>query len=214
MAVTNHDIETPWAAVVLAAGNSTRMQQHKALLAFDSQQTFIQKIVCEYLNAGCSHMVIVANEHNAEQISCQFERAVAIKPILVLNEHPEYERFYSVQLGLKACDTFARCFLQPCDNPFVQADLLTGMLHILENESFVAPVFNGKKGHPVLLGSQIMHEICTAKRTDGNLKEFLRNFNCLGFDTGDQGILANINDMRDYQFFFKKENLVKKEFGK
>lgn len=211
MAVTKHDIKTPWAAVVLAAGNSARMRQHKALLEFDSRHTFIQKIVCEYLSAGCSQMVIVVNVHNAELISSQFEDSGGIRPILILNEHPEYERFYSVQLGLKACDTFKRCFLQPCDNPFVKAGLLDNMLYHLEEGSFVAPVFNGKKGHPVLLGSQIMNEICAEKKADSNLKEFLRKFNCLGFDTSDQGILTNINEMRDYLLFFKKENRDKKE---
>jgi len=207
MALTNHDIKSPWAAVVFAAGNSARMGQHKALLAFDSQHTFIKKIVCEYLSAGCSHIVIVANVSNAELISRQFEDSIGIKPILVLNEHPEYERFYSVQLGLKACETFTKCFLQPCDNPFVTADLLTGMLHILEDGSYVAPVFNGRKGHPVLLGSHVIHEICASKKVDDNLKEFLRKYNCLGFDTRDQGILANINDMDDYHNFLTSRGI-------
>ncbi|HNW69642.1 MAG TPA: NTP transferase domain-containing protein [Bacteroidales bacterium] len=197
-----------WAAVVLAAGNSTRMRQHKALLEFDSQQTFVQKIVREYISAGCSHIVVVANEQNMDLISGQFANPAGHKPILVLNKHPEYERFYSVQLGLKACHTFTKCFLQPCDNPFVNADLLTGMLQILEDGSYVAPVYNGKKGHPVLLGIQIMCELCASDEINGNLKDFLRTFNCLGFETSDPNILANINDMNDYQVYFKRDNLI------
>jgi molybdenum cofactor cytidylyltransferase len=203
MAGPNNEDKSPWAAVVLSAGNSSRMHQHKALLQFDLQNTFIQKIVREYISAGCSHIVIVVNESNMELISRQFEHSVGLKPILVLNKHPEYERFYSVQLGLQACDTYENCFIQPCDNPFVTADLINGMLDFQAEGCYTTPVFKEKKGHPILLSRHIMNEICAAKEHDGNLKYFLRKYSCRDFETGDQGILTNINDLNDYQHIFK-----------
>jgi len=204
MAAASNENKLPWATVVLSAGNSARMHKHKALLEFDKQNSFIQKIVREYISAGCSQIVIVANKHNAELIKQQFEYSFDIKPIIVLNNHPEYERFYSVQLGLKACSRFANCFIQHCDNPFITADLLHGMLQVQREGCYTTPVFKGKKGHPVLLGSHIMHEICTVNETDINLKDFLRKFSCLNFDTNGQGILRNINDKNDYQRFFNQ----------
>lgn len=204
MAAANNETKMPWATVVLSAGNSTRMHKHKALLEFDSRNTFIQKIVREYTNAGCSHIVVVANELNADFIKRQFDNSFIIKPVVVINEHPEYERFYSVKIGLKACSEFANCFIQHCDNPFIRTDLLQGMLKDQEEGSYTAPVFNGKKGHPVLLCSHIMHEICAENEIDVNLKDFLRKFNCHDFETNDQSILRNINDEIDYQHFFKR----------
>jgi len=204
MAGYNNENKMPWAAVVLSAGNSARMHHHKALLEFDAQNSFIQKIVREYISAGCSHIVIVANEHNAELINRQFEHSFEQKPIIVSNMHPEYERFYSVQLGLKACDKFANCFIQHCDNPFITVDLINGMLNVQAEGCYTTPVFKGKKGHPVLLCKHIMHEICASNEIDGNLKDFLRKFSCLGFDTKDQSILYNINDKNDYQSLFKR----------
>lgn len=194
-----------WAAVVLSAGNSTRMKQHKALLKFDMHRTFIQKIADEYEHAGCSKLIIVVNEQNIEQISHQFECCKGIKPSFVLNRYLGYERFYSIQLGLEACENFDKCFIQHCDNPFITAVLLEKMIQFSMDGSYVAPAYKGKKGHPVLLGSHIIQDICATNKNDSNFKLFLQNYKCIEFNADDKNILNNINDLNDYKQFFTEK---------
>ncbi|HOY32479.1 MAG TPA: NTP transferase domain-containing protein [Bacteroidales bacterium] len=199
-----HDL--PWAAVILSAGKSARMNDHKALLRYDSGHNFIGKIVTEYAQAGCNHIIVVANESNIGLLSRQFNYIDAIKPDFILNEHLEYERFYSIKLGVAACMEYSKCFIQPCDNPFITHDLLKKMLQCSSDECFIAPIYKGKKGHPVLLGTHIMKELCEVKENDLNFKEFLRRFKCLELDTDNRNILVNINDTEDYQRFFSSDD--------
>lgn len=199
---TANEKKSLWAVVVLSAGNSTRMKQHKALLKFDTHRTFIQKIADEYEHAGCSKMIIVVNEQNMDQISHQFDHCKGTSPSFVLNKNPEYERFYSIKLGLEACRNFDRCFIQHCDNPFITAGLIEKMIQLSKDGSYVAPSYKGKKGHPVLLGKLIIQDICSTLKNDSNFKLFLQNYPCLEFNTEDKNILNNINDLNDYKKFF------------
>ncbi|HNW89276.1 MAG TPA: NTP transferase domain-containing protein [Bacteroidales bacterium] len=199
-----NDIKIPWAVVVLSAGNSTRMKQHKALLKFDKHRTFIKKIADEYEHAGCSKIIIVVNEQNMVQISHQFDHCKGISPSFVLNKNPEYERFYSIKLGLEACRNFDRCFIQHCDNPFITAGLIEKMIQLSMDESYISPAYKGKKGHPVLLGSNVIQDICATNKNNSNFKLFLRNYKCIEFNAGDKNILNNINDLNDYMQFFQK----------
>lgn len=194
--------KTAWAAVILSAGRSSRMQQHKALLRFDVHKTFIRKIVDEYVQAGCREIVVVTNKDNNKSIkeACSKNQNARIK--FVINDHLEKEKFYSVRLGIENCLTAGGCFVQPCDNPFVTVELIKKMLLLLEDESYVVPVYKGKKGHPVLLGRNLLRAVCQAEDDAMNFKDFLQKFDSRLFESTDSHVLDNINTFSEYKYFF------------
>jgi len=193
-----------WAAVILSAGKSSRMKQHKALLSFDAQKTFIRRIVDEYALAGCSLIIVVTNEENYKPIMAECEMARNPRIKFVINTHLEKERFYSVKLGMEGCIPYKCCFVQPCDSPFITAALLKKMVLLAEDDSYVVPVYQGRKGHPVLLGRNLMRGVSLAEDDAMNFKYFLSDFNSIHFETSESHVLDNINTIHDYNQHFNK----------
>ncbi len=188
----------PSAAVILAAGNSSRMRTHKALLKFDEGHNFIQKIAAEYLKANVQDIIVVVNSDNHDAIHDSLSTPEFSTVQLVLNQHPEWERFYSVQCGLSRAVAHQNCFIHNCDNPMVSADIINTLLQEFLVNHVVIPEYKGEKGHPVLLCRSIVEEVLRYNGKEGNLKVILDGFAQKVVEVEDGGVLVNINGVGDY----------------
>ncbi|NTW32149.1 MAG: NTP transferase domain-containing protein [Bacteroidetes bacterium] len=186
--------------LILAAGFSNRMGQSKALLAFDKDKTFLEKIIEEYIKYGSSEIIVVINKNIEKEI---IKNQILIENTrFVINKNPENGRWSSILTGLKILGKKNNCFIQNVDNPFVSADLLFDMETKISFDNYVAPVFKGKGGHPILLGNEIIKNILAMDETDRDLKGFLKKFNRTEVETNDKNILVNINTIDDYKKIF------------
>lgn len=189
-----------WAVIVLAAGSSKRMGHDKALLKFDKYQTFIEKIIAEYLAAGCRNIIIVANENNNLLINRALQK-MNIKGLqIIVNLHPEYERFYSIKLAAKVF-TGEFCFIQDCDRPFINSLLIKKMIGCDFNGDYLIPLHKGQKGHPVLLKKTITGQMIKSKENCNHLKKFLETFSENTVETGSDAVIKNINNPKEYKEF-------------
>lgn len=200
--------------VILAAGISERMKTLKALLPFDEHTTFIGKIISTYHHWGCKEIVVVINNVAAGL----FQRSVPEieNVILVVNDHLEYERFYSVKLGLGAIHTSDYCFIQNIDNPFIDAQILDLLYDHRSTEKYVSPVFKNKGGHPVLLNRGNINRICNWNENSANFKEVLDTMKCVNVEMPDDRVLININSPEEYKkYLLHKNRLTEKpnEYG-
>src|ERR1035437_3004531 len=108
-------------ALILAAGSSIRMGTPKAFLPFDENTTFLGKISSTYLKWGCNEIVVVINKALAKKVRFTGEQAKTVT--FVVNDHLEFERFYSVKLGLQKMTKSDFCFIQNVDNPFLTQNI-------------------------------------------------------------------------------------------
>lgn len=195
--------------IILAGGSSERMKHPKPFLPFDSQITFIEKIVLEYQNFGCSEINIVLNEDLSNQplkeIFSKFSSIISITS----NKHSDIGRFYSIQLGAKVLQNVEHCFLQNIDNPFIDQDLLIRIYSSKVNSGFVVPVYKEKGGHPILIANDVIESIKDEENIYINFKELLKKFNRKSISVENKEILVNINTIEDYKLYFDKE-LIKK----
>jgi CTP:molybdopterin cytidylyltransferase MocA len=189
--------------VILAAGMSTRMGISKPLLFCDSRNTFIEKIVDTYLKLGVSKIVIVANAQN-EVLIRKLVLPEVSGVLIVINDKPEAERFYSLKLGAAAVGV-SNCFLHNADNPFVTVETLKLLLEKVEPNNYVVPSYSCKKGHPVLLGSGIIEKIIAEESTDHKINEFLKQFEYTEIPVSDGGVDANVDTRKDYLFYFSQD---------
>ena len=187
-------------AIILAAGRSQRMHKPKALLSFDARQTFIEKITGIYFQWGCSEIILVVNQ----EVAALVKQLELMPPgvSLIINEHLEWERFYSLKLGLEAVKSSGYCFFQNADNPFIDHEVLTALFENKSDDAFVSPVFGGKGGHPVLLNRKNMDLIRTYHVNDGNLKSVMSTMDCKKVEMPDSKVLININSPEEYERFF------------
>jgi molybdenum cofactor cytidylyltransferase len=198
-------------AIILAAGQSSRMGQSKALLAYAGRKTFLEHLVETYLRARVRRIVVVVHRgifKHIRSLLTPFRHKGRLS--VLLNMHPETGRFTSIALGAGLLEKDDSAFIQNIDNPFTSAAVLEAMVPRLRPSSWVAPAVDGQKGHPVLLAPEILDAI---RRTDpsGNLRDLLNGYPATVIQSDDTRILANINTPEDYQRYFSHETLHPKD---
>lgn len=156
-----------WSAVVLAAGNSSRMQgQHKMLLPIGDKPV-VRHTVERILAAQPQEVVVVTGFKGREVMNALADLPVALQP------NPRYEegQMTSSAVGVgalaKATDAVMMCLgdmvlLGPPD----YAELITAYLD-LTDRSIVIPYFAGQRGNPILFASSYVHEVAMGERHIG-----------------------------------------------
>lgn len=184
-------------AIILSAGNSVRMGGHKALLKFDSEKTFLQKITETYLVAGIEQVIVVVNSELFKLIN-ESNLALSENVLLVTNDSPESGRLYSLQTGLKPVLKGFHCFFQNIDNPFTSEELLNELILHKDKADVILPAFQERAGHPVLISATVTRQINACFNYEVRVDEFLRQFKEKRIPVYDQRILININSPADY----------------
>ena len=182
------------AGVVLAAGESRRMGQLKALLPFGSR-TVIEQVLEPLLSADLSEVAVVLG-HRADEI------AAVLEPLPVrLLYNPDYllGMTTSVQVALRSLQPDPDAYLLALvDQPQIGLSVIRKLLseHVRSRKGMVIPVYRGKRGHPLLLDSAY-REAVLALGPDQGLNVVTRGY---PHDTLEVGIESDdiLRDM-DYQ---------------
>ena len=147
------------AAVVLAAGRSSRMGAENKLLADVAGQPMVQRVV-EAVLASQARPVIVVVGHQANLV----RQALAGYDIILV-ENPDYAEGLSTSLrrGLEALpETADGAVIALGDMPRVAApeiDRLIAAFNPLEGRGICVPVVDGQRGNPVLWGRAYFAEM-------------------------------------------------------
>ena len=176
------------------------MNSWKPFLKYDEETAFLETITSTFLDWGCQEIVVVINK-DVERQREHFSR-LPEKVTWVLNEHLEFERFYSVKLGLQAIEKSDFCFIQNVDNPFIDSQILDLLYEQRSHEKYVSPVFKNQGGHPVLLNRGIINRIANWPVDSANLKEVLNTMECKKIEMQDDRVLININSPDEYKKYF------------
>ena len=149
------------AAIVLAAGRSTRMGGPNKLLAeFDGKK--LVRIVAEQARASKASEVIVVTGHQAELV----EQALAGLDVRFVR-NPDYAGGLasSVKTGIAAvADAVDAAVVCLGDMPMVSRELLDRLIDAFEPDRgnlIVVPVSDGRRGNPVLWSRRFFKELMT-----------------------------------------------------
>jgi molybdenum cofactor cytidylyltransferase len=174
------------------------MGTDKALLDYGNGFSFAEHLIKSYSGYGAQPVVMVVNTmlDLSGFDTSQFDA--------VLNEHTDWGRSYSIVLGAGRVPKENSCFLHNIDNPFSGNELLNLLLEGNKSDSYVVPVFQGRGGHPVLLGNRIVEYLQNLDEVP-DFREVLKQFNRIEVPFGDERILWNINTPAEYERFIKTE---------
>jgi CTP:molybdopterin cytidylyltransferase MocA len=173
------------------------MGMHKALLKFDDRRNFIQQITEEYLKAGVEQIIVVVN-NEIYGLSKKGMFQLSEKVELIVNEHPELGRFYSLQKGVQQLIPENHCFFQNIDNPLVTEKVLESLIKHKNEADVIIPIFENRPGHPVLFSPHVAHKIHKISDYGIRIDNFLKSFAALKVGTNDNSVLLNINLMEEY----------------
>lgn len=145
--------------IVLAAGESSRMGEAKLLLPWGDDSTIIREVCTLAGSVGLDDLVVVTGGWREP-----VEAAIDSLPQRVIY-NPDYaqgEMISSVQAGLRALPENCSAVLiflgdQPNVTPEIVADLLVA--YASGRGRIVAPVYEGRRGHPVLIDRAFWQEL-------------------------------------------------------
>jgi molybdenum cofactor cytidylyltransferase len=158
--------------VILAAGESSRMGSDKALLPWPPvpsggavpTDTFLTSAI--RLLEQHTDLVIVVAGKNASSLA---PLIYATSAFLLVNTAPERGQFSSLQVGLQNVLDRGRDAAmitlvdRPPARPETVAHLRSVFEHAYAREKWaVIPEFQGKHGHPILIGREMIHAFLTA----------------------------------------------------
>ncbi len=185
-----------YGAIVLAAGLSSRMGENKVLLPWRDGKPLVAQVAAKYLQAGIDAVVVVTGRDAA-----RVQKALAALDLRCIH-NPDYangEILSSVKVGLKALPAeLAAVFIQPADMPCVPAALIPRLAAAHEPGWNVAPRFEGKRGHPVLLDRAYWRAMLDLPA--GSMpRDALRDSQMRALDVEDEGVILDIDTRATYE---------------
>jgi CTP:molybdopterin cytidylyltransferase MocA len=194
------------AAVVLSAGESSRMGRPKALLPIDGQ-TFIERIVGALKRTAVGKIVIVIG-HNAAELKPRIEHLPA--EILI---NPDYKsgQLSSLQVAVRSLQNNVKCdgmLVHLVDHPYLDASLVDEMIRRFyeSKKRIIVPRCHGKRGHPVLFSRALFGELLDAPMDQGAKAVVNAHGNAtLEMETDEMGITVDIDTPELYRQHVKGE---------
>ncbi len=186
------------AAVILAAGESSRMGADKALLVYRGK-TFLENIIGALRHAGVRRVIVVLG-HNSDLI----QQSVDLSEVEVVVNH-DYRRGQtsSLQAGLRMLaasepDGIVLCL---ADHPAISSDTMRNLIqHFMSTgKPVIVPQMRGKHGHPVLVGREVFSQIAALGPDQGADTVVHKYRNRTEFvEVADPGILIDVDEPESY----------------
>ena len=184
------------AALVLAAGYSSRMGEFKPLLPL-GRSTVVAEVVERFRRAGIEDVRVVCG-HRAAETGPVITRLGAKE---IFNADYDRGMYSSVLAGVKSLGPeIGAFFVLPVDVPLVKPATIAALAAAWRGggHRIVYPRFEGLRGHPPLIATELTRDL--PGDCEGGLAAFLGRYEDLAFDLDviDQSILMNCNTRRDY----------------
>lgn len=152
------EVQRPVTAVILAAGQSTRMGQPKQLLPWG--QTTVLGQTIRQARHSLAHQVLVVTGHRATETA-----VIASEEQATICHNPDYaagEMLSSLQTAVRHLPpTVTAVLVMLADQPLVTPDTLNRLLiaYWQGQGDLIAPTFAGQRGNPVLIGRRFFAEL-------------------------------------------------------
>ena len=189
-------------AVILSAGESSRMGRPKALLPVDGVR-FIEKIVTALRSTRVGEIIAVLG-HNAEEM----RQKISDLPVTIV-VNPDYKQgqLSSLIAAIRNIESHEKhrvdaILVHLVDHPYINADLVNVMIdRFYETKKLiVVPRHQGRRGHPVIFSRALFNELLAAPLDQG-AKTVVRAHRdqTLEIDTDDAGVTVDIDTPEEYQ---------------
>lgn len=184
--------------IILTAGLSSRMKDFKPLLKLSNGKSFIRSIT-EKLSSVCNEIILVTGFKENEIVN---ELKLMCKQInfrTIHNSQYELGMFSSLKIGLEKSegDWFFYHFV---DQPNLPFEFYKEIIMQIDNSSdWIQPIFNNRKGHPILFNERIKkiildHSVKSSLREISKINSIRKKY----FEYNSEIIFQDIDTKEDY----------------
>jgi molybdenum cofactor cytidylyltransferase len=196
-------------AIVLSAGESSRMGSPKALLEIEGQ-TFIERIISALRQTRAGKIVVVLGHHVAEI----GERISHLPVKVVVNKDYKKGQLSSMQAAIRNLDAgeVDGILVHLVDHPFLSSNLVDKMIEqfYASGKKIIVPVHRGKRGHPVLFARSLFPELLDAPAEQGAKAVVRAHQNeTLEIESAEMGVAIDIDTPKEYEEFVGRKGNVK-----
>ena len=192
------------AAVLLAAGESTRMGEPKALLPWGGQPLIAYHVSALH-EAGYAPLVVVLG-HDAERVASALPGHISL--YAAVNERYAQGRTTSIVLGVRRLldADVDGLLIASVDQPR-SAGMLRTLREAFERErpQIAVPSLGGRPGHPPLFAGGLLPALLQVSEETEGLRQIMRDFHDgrLLVPVDDPLTLTNLNTQEEYEAALK-----------
>ena len=183
------------AAVILAAGASSRMGAIKALLALDGE-TLVARVVRLAREGGAEEVIAVLGPPHGERIAAALPAGLTV----AWNSDPSRGMLSSVQAALPGLLGLPRpatgALIWPVDVPLV-APLTVQRLLAAELTRLTAPCYQDRGGHPLWLPAALFAEVLALAPT-ASLRQLRQKHPMVRLPVDDPGVLRDLDTPAEF----------------
>jgi molybdenum cofactor cytidylyltransferase len=184
-------------AIILAAGSSSRMGTQKLVMPF-GQSTIIETVIDNVLSSSVDHLMVVLGADHEKVRS-----TIAGRPVHFCHNQ-EYKKgmLSSVICGIRSLpeDTGAALIFLG-DQPGIPPSVTNKVIQVYNEEltGIVIPVYNDRRGHPLLVDMKYRNQVESLDLEEG-LRKLRHLFpdDVLELEVDEAGILVDIDTKEDY----------------
>ena len=201
--MTKHD---KMAALILAAGYSSRMGKFKPLLPL-GPISVIERCVQLFLETGTDDVRVVVGHRFRDLVPLIEKLGVR----WTVNEHFQHGMLSAVKAGIHALENATKAFfLLPVDIPLVRHDTVIELLSAYDRQDadVFYPCFRGKRGHPPLINAALRAGILSWNK-EGGLRSFLQQHQsrAVNVEVADENILLDMDTLEQYEDICRRLSL-------
>lgn len=184
-------------SIILAAGESKRMNARKLLLPFDGK-TMIGTVIDNIAASSVDKIMVVVGSHKEEIIA-----ATAHLPVThCYNDNYKQGMLSSVKCGINALpEDFEAVMIFLGDQPLIPVKVVNLVIgaYRKSDQGIVIPTFRKRRGHPLLIDRKYLEKIEQLDEKEG-LRALAYKYanDVLEIETDEPGILRDIDTREEY----------------
>ena len=188
--------------LIPAAGFSSRMGNWKLILPYKNS-TIIENSIVNAVNV-CTRIILVTG-YRGDELAELVEQIPQV--LTIRNENYRKGMFSSIQTGVKMVES-EWFFITMGDMPDIEGDIFKDLIKTRDDNpgrfDIFRPIYNGKRGHPVLLNKTTIQTIIT-EPVSSEMKNVFLHHRVMDIEMNVSSTFRDIDTPEEYRQIYRKD---------